>query len=431
MTRWGVVVACCLALGAAPGCNCGPGNGPGDGGSPPGDSGALPDGLARYVAAACDWIVRCEPQFGPAVDSVESCRAFYVDLFSCFILPLEEAFGLTFTTNDAAVDACVNAFETLPCDVVTLPGDPCSDIFVPEPGTAVEGAACADATGGPSNVCADGLYCNWQPSTCSACEHRGTLGEDCSVRICQTDLRCDFATNTCVALSANGVACTFGSECASGICGGTPSTCSGPLPDGADCVSDTDCQSSTCVDVCITPVPAGGPCTVTEECEGFRACIAGTCSDRLPDGAACNDEVCLVDHRCAGGVCTPIDGCDLGFFAQPCNGGPSCGMDEFCDATLGACAPRGGVGQPCTGSNECVATAYCDFMSGLCATPAAAGGPCTSSTGCEDGLTCTSGNTCETPAPNGAPCGAGGDCASDYCDSVTTACADLPVCAPI
>jgi hypothetical protein len=431
LARWGAAVLVCLTLAAAPGCNCGTVSNPSDGGSPPGDSGALPDGLARYIAAVCDWVVRCEPQLGPAVESVESCRAFYVDLFSCFVIPLEEAFGFTFTTNDAAVDACVAAFETFPCDGAVITGDECSDIFAPVPGTVPEGGACASATGGPTNVCADGLYCNWQPSMCSACEHRGALGEDCSARECATDLRCDFTTNTCVALAADGAACTFGSECVSGICSGTPSICTGPLPDGADCSSDSDCQSTTCVNVCVTPVPAGGPCMDTQECQGFRACIAGTCADRLPDGAACTEQVCLVDHACIDGLCAAINGCDLLSIPQPCGAGPACADTEFCDFATSMCMPRRPVGQPCTGSDECVEPAHCDFTTGLCEAPSPQGGPCTFDSDCIDGLSCTSGDTCEMLVANGAPCTAGDDCDSDYCDSMTMTCADLPVCAPL
>src|SRR6185503_14925030 len=122
----------------------------------------------------------------------------------------------------------------------------------------------------PFGVCAPGAYCH--PTT-GICIHIPKAGEPCPDSICEETAAC--SSGSCVALLADGAACSSSLECRSGYC-------------------DTTCRG----------LPAAGePCPVGQ-CAEDAWCKEGTCAAPLPLGESCATGVCETSHTCFQGQCT-------------------------------------------------------------------------------------------------------------------------------
>ncbi len=83
---------------------------------------------------------------------------------------------------------------------------------------------------------ADGLVCDPATQLCASSLEAG-LDESCLDLPCAAGLQCDYASDTCVALLADGQACAFGSDCLSGFCFG---------PDGSAICGDAASVQTAC-----------------------------------------------------------------------------------------------------------------------------------------------------------------------------------------
>ncbi len=159
------------------------------------------------------------------------------------------------------------------------------------------------------------------------------------------------------------------------------------------------------------PPPRGRECKATEDCDGGRVCVDGTCR------SVCSaDTDCAPDEECTDGVCLPVST-------------PACRADADCASRTPACAVAGTPGRcvagacvwalqangtpcddqdACTDDDRCV-NGLCRGISGACAT-------CDVAADCDDQNPCT-GDDCVAErcayVYNAAPCNDGDLCTTD------------------
>ena len=160
-----------------------------------------------------------------------------------------------------------------------------------------------------------------QELTCilGRCDARRATGLPCgSDDDCQDKLFC-FADplnpgEICTEHSPLGTACQAHSQCASGFCDPTAGHCAAPVPPGTLCPSGSDaqCDQGRCVSeqlLCTTD----GDCPTSGKCDLSTSTCASYCVELLPDGAACvsdsdcDSEACVADflpHAAAFGRTT-------------------------------------------------------------------------------------------------------------------------------
>ncbi len=345
---------------------------------------------------------------------------------------------------------------------------------------------CTTGTTCTSGNCADGFCCD-TPCTgaCNRCDVSGSEGTcktvvagtagrdpactpfacdgaavDCPTS-CTTNAQCDSAFQSvgtaCVPKLANGVACSAGTECASGHCSdtvccsaacsggcdvctaalgasgdgtcttvtgaGTPScapyVCSGsagscPVSCSSDtsCISTHFCQTSTCV----VKRVIGTSCTTANQCQ------SGNCVD----GYCCNDACAGACDRCnvsgSLGTCSIVAATSAGSPScapYVCNGSsascpPSCTFDTDCASTAmcsgGACISKLGTGVACSTGAQCLSGSCVD---NVCCTTTCAG----ACNACSIAAGATSNGTCVNIAGDGAP-----SCAPFRCSGSSSAC---------
>jgi hypothetical protein len=167
----------------------------------------------------------------------------------------------------------------------------------------------------------------------------------------------------------------IGADCLPLVAGGT-------LPLGSPCRSWNQCASGRCsapgspggCGQCVTPIPAGAPCTDVSElfrCAPGSLCLGSVCATLGEAGAACHAVVginfanpCHLFLRCGGGdTCVkpyPSDACMLGGAGAPCAGIPNL---RYCDGAAGRCTddPFAADGEACTGTGLlCEAGSFCE-----------------------------------------------------------------------
>jgi hypothetical protein len=187
-------------------------------------------------------------------------------------------------------------------------GTACAD----EPGSGRFCVAACSGTSSTLGACVDGT-----PTQCSGVP-AGMYCAECST--CPAGKRCDFSSDTCVALVMEGAPCSANVDCVSGNCGPAEA------PDGG------------AVSVCL--VAAGQPCTPGN---------CGSC-DATDGGSGCA-QTCLTDQDCptvqGDGTCSsdhaihwPCLGySQSGYFCrQPCEPFGACPGDLSCQEYLpGSC----------------------------------------------------------------------------------------------
>jgi len=212
------------------------------------------------------------------------------------------------------------------------------------------------------------------------------VGETCrfSSANCQPGLFCYVLTNECVPELPNGVPCSAGSQCASGVCN-FGFCVAAALPEGSPCTTNIACQSGVCVGVCVGANCPNGSCeSFSESCgtTASNACLAdcGLCADTAP---------CSVNADCESGYCDPDATTGVGPRCGPCR-----------DANAGLCAN----GESCDDDIDCAVNSC---ISGFCAPPPPL---CSGS-----------------DRPDGCQCSSNGDCASNLCAAIP---GEPDVCAP-
>jgi hypothetical protein len=232
--------------------------------------------------------------------------------------------------------------------------------------------------------CDDGMYCT-VGETCKSGMCGNGMPRDCSTgNTCVTG-SCDETMGACVGTPApNSTPCEDGNPCTIGdICGA--GVCQPGLP--PDCTAfDDQCNTGMCDPASgncrAVPMTDGIACDDGNDCTGNDACSAGACTGNpmVADGNACDDGVaCTTMDTCMGGVCAGT--------VQPCPG-TACNPG-VCDTAAGGCTNTALVdGTACDDSNFCTGATTC--TAGVC------GGGTAINEGamCDDGNSCTSGTVC-------------------------------------
>ncbi|MBI1825406.1 MAG: hypothetical protein HY287_05585 [Planctomycetes bacterium] len=298
-------------------------------------------------------------------------------------------------------------------------------------------------------ACDDGLFCNGV-ETCNPTKGNATTGckagtpvdcsgltNQCNVGICNESLDSCQAQPVANGTSCNdGLFCTVGDSCQSGVCTGTPRDCS----DGIGCTNDS-CDET--IDACVH-APNNSKCDDGLFCNGREicdpahgnpttGCVPGSAPCTAP--CACDEVHDLCDCACPTQPCPPALEC---YVVQCVNPGPS-GQCVYSPAGAGTACSSDGINcttDACDGSGNCVHTpndSQCP----------ADGNPCTDtichptagcinvnddSNACDDGLYCTVNDHCASGTCVGGPrnCSDGVDCTTDQCDETGDTCLHFP-----
>ena len=321
-----------------------------------------------------------------------------------------------------------------------------------------DGAPCAQAVDCASGVCAGGVCA---PPACTdairnadetdvdcggACGATCDAGQSCLVDgDCGAGLFCPSGASVCTLASCDdGVrnAAEVLVDCGGGDCPG--------CPDGTDCNTGADCESSSCVGgVCAAPscnddvlnqnetgIDCGGGCAANcptgTGCRGGGDCQSGVCGF-CPGGAgrccaapACNDGVANGSESdvdcgnaacggCALGADCDVDGdCDSGF----CQAGTCADPDTCDDGVLNgseSAVDCGGADcEPCPDLSTCTQALDCQNQNcdaqGICIS-------CGDGVrdGTETGVDCGGGDPACRRCNFGEACGNNGDCLAGLC----------------
>jgi hypothetical protein len=120
--------------------------------------------------------------------------------------------------------------------------------------------------------------------------------------------------------------CPAGQVCSSGTC-----TTGATVPAGGSCSVDEECLSASCAaQICAVGGP-GSPCQASADCT-TGVCDGGTCGGGSPAGATCDTNDDCASHECSG-TCQP------GNLGDPCSVDPDCQEGLMCDQGLCAGLP--------------------------------------------------------------------------------------------
>lgn len=233
--------------------------------------------------------------------------------------------------------------------------------------------------------------------------------------------------------------------CVSGICENIINAA--PCNDGNACTQNDLCVSGLCVGVLADGASCddGDPCTINDTC--LNAACAGVPKDCSGVADSCNAAVC----NALTGACEPVPSNEGG----ACDDGVACTNNDLCvaGACVGTVIPEGGAcddGNPCTQTDLCTANVCggspvdCSPFDGPCSVgncSVLAGGcvavPINEGFACDDGESCTTGDTCTagfcvgstladgTTCIDGTACTSNDQCTGGVCDGVPVDCSFL------
>ena len=270
----------------------------------------------------------------------------------------------------------------------------------------MDGSSCTDNDACTmADSCTNGV-CAGTTMDCS-----GMLGtDDCNIGVCDPLTGCTLQQAMDGTACDDNDACTSGTTCAAGVCGGGSTVTCDSMPGGDECHYGTCDPQSGCV---LQTATNGSTCDDGDACTSGETCTNGTCGGGSMMSCAMFDTPCTIG-MCSGGTCS----------AQPRNEGSSCEDGDLCT-----------TGETCTnGACDGGTTMNCDAFDGPCSIGVCNAGVCSAQPinpgdACDDGDDCTVGETCT----NGS-CGGGtpmvcdhldSDCASGVC--VSGACTTQPI----
>ena len=272
-------------------------------------------------------------------------------------------------------------------EIYTAPGEPCGnqeDTDCTAPDTC-DGSGTCDPHHEPA-----GTPCgNPTPAPCSAADTCDGLGS-CQSNNFPDDTPCD-----------DGVYCTTGEVCTSGLCGGGSPTCD----------DSVDCTHNVCIEVdeVCEYVPDDDLCENGQYCDGVEVCdpidncvVSPGTVPNCDDGVDCTNDSCdEVDDMC---VNDPDDG--------NCDNGDFCDGEEYCDPVAN-CAVTPGSVPNCNDGVDCTVDS-CDEVDDVCVNdPDDDLCP-------DDGLYCNGPEICDAVSDcisGGCPCGS-----IENCDEETDSC---------
>jgi hypothetical protein len=259
---------------------------------------------------------------------------------------------------------------------------------------------------------------------------------------------CNDTTRLCATRKPAGQACTSPGECLSGdcrnrlcfdrcgsdrpcpagqVCDFGTQQCRALGADGAGCQDDEQCTSGWCnsADRCATKPGLGDACTRPADCYPLGYCNGGRCTKRIAPGGACQaPDACQEPFLCRNGRCEIIN-----LACAPARAGAMCAYlricedAAYCDVIDGfTCKPRKAAGETCALPGDCKPELTCqsDLTTGnrRCAARQGAGAACQADD-CAAGLHCIGERNARTcmPGPAGQPCGSERPCPAGYhCD---------------
>jgi len=238
--------------------------------------------------------------------------------------------------------------------------------------------------------CVDNGTVDCAPYTC--------LGDDCRTSCtlqtdCSAGNYCNTSTNACVSKKPNGISCSAGLECDSGIC--TDGVCCNSLCGGTCQACNIAGNFGTCTNHAAQTDPET-ECGLCRVCNGSAACVSA--SDGTDPKVECVQE------------------------AQS-----SCGQDGFCNGS-GACGDWAAgtecVAQTCSAAiqynaDTCNGSGTCVDGGTTSCSPYQCGGDtcrtdCGSDINCVAGYYCN-GSTCVSQLSNGQACSTANQCSSGFC----------------
>ncbi|NUN13918.1 MAG: hypothetical protein HUU55_09835 [Myxococcales bacterium] len=392
------------------------------------DDGNLCNGTLHCVEGACQLdsasVVVCDPSVGGA----------------CTMTECNPATGACETAAASDGSGCSD-------------GNFCTQGDVCQSGECVGGASACDCVAtSDCGIFEDGNLCNGT-LVCQAgkCIVGAQTVVKCEVssQLCKVNV-CNPETGTCGETNAaNGAtcddsnACTTGTKCNAGVCGGGSTTaCDDNNPctddscdpatgcsnanneaacdDGSACTVDDKCSQGGCVPGAALGCDDSNPCT-DDSCDPAVGCVHASNQAVCDDGNACTSGDICAENVCTGpenvvcddsNPCT-TDSCDIATgcvftptSGDPCDDGNFCTVDDACDN--GTCGGNGFL--DCDDNNSCTNDS-CNPASG-CVNVSGAGA-------CDDGNPCTVNDKCQNSACVGGglkDCNDGNPCTADACD---------------
>jgi hypothetical protein len=279
---------------------------------------------ADYSNAYCDYAIRCG---AVSMSAKNDCLTYFQGSFCGFAVQSAAKGYQTFDTTKAK--DCVAAINNASCTATSAATTSCTSLFTP---AGMTGGGCFQTSDCKNTAEACG------GSTCmKTCQAAGAQGQPCPRSIsCNTGLRCDRTTNTCVPPGGVGTDCSNGSSA---------------------CDTTTYCEFTT--DLCAALPTSGQACrTSSPRCTATAYCASGTCAPKLGSGVTCSS----FDSSCESGL--------------------------YCDTSLtpDSCQPKKAVGGSCTSATQCTEGLRC--INSLCAAAKTAGQTCSSFSDCADTLSC-------------------------------------------
>lgn len=196
----------------------------------------------------------------------------------------KDALACTNDSCNTATGACINAYFTGPCDDGNpcTSGETCNVSGVCGNSTAV---VCNDGIACTTDFCQAGVGCIFQPVN-SVCND----SKACTVDTCVVGTGCTNTPVTTPISCDDGNLCTTSDTCntTTGQCVGTMKNCD----DGNVCTTD---QCNTSTGIC-GGSPASGPCNDGLSCTAGDYCVSGICFGFST--IDCLDAACAADPRC-------------------------------------------------------------------------------------------------------------------------------------
>ena len=272
----------------------------------------------------------------------------------------------------------------------------------------------------------------------------GLRARGCERTAPEVDQACE---RTVTGTVAQGVACSWVFECATGRCepdgpGACPAKCGAVSAEGASCAAaPCDLRAGLrCINnVCAKLHAVDQKCSSSSDCAAGLFCDGlGKCALRAAAQASCDSgEQCAAGLFCDtapnGGLCRKQSGngatctaasADAIRFA--CEGGQICKGFKFAKtgATPGICAPLGEVGASCVALAQVTGCGDGLVCAGSICKDKPVSGPCAQDGDCKNGVAFCDGTQCNLLKSAGVACAGSTECASRFCEPSTGKCAD-------
>ena len=271
--------------------------------------------------------------------------------------------------------------------------------------------------------CPDGSFVGRVPPGCNFEECPTDVACNRDAKVCPDGSSVSRVPPSCEFAKCPALACNNDRDCPTNyICAEPSNVCilvTGKLPNGAECISNEQCQSGFCDKNFLEISPLEDANT-----ESSNTNNPDICRPKKANGVGCD-----FDFECISDLC-------LDFECSGCRTDADCPSDSFCDSK--SCKKKLSNGKDCTANNQCL-SGFCDkdFLEimqegdantessntnnpDICRPKKADG------EGCDDNFECISNMCvdfeCTSKLPVGEDCDSNSDCMSNACSCVTNKC---------